>query len=230
MSEAAWEQLLRESIEDRWVSRSERRGLRDELERAALTPQQRRLLRGKAFALAKDVAGDKAATALVDWLEDVVNLLAHVADEQVEETLAAAAFSPGRGPREAILQQLEDARASVDICVFTITDDVLSRALCRTHRRGVPIRVISDNSKSEDMGSDIERFRDAGIEVRIDHTDNHMHHKFALFDDRTLLTGSYNWTRSAAAHNEENVVLCDDPRLLRAFRGEFDRLWVHFSA
>ena len=56
-----------------------------------------------------------------------------------------------------------------------------------------------------------------------------MHHKFALFDDKVLLTGSYNWTRSAAERNYENLILSEDPALLRAFRLEFDRIWEHLD-
>ena len=51
-----------------------------------------------------------------------------------------------------------------------------------------------------------------------------MHHKFAIFDGRTLLNGSYNWTRGAARDNQENVMISDDQRLVAQFQGEFDRL------
>ncbi len=56
-----------------------------------------------------------------------------------------------------------------------------------------------------------------------------MHHKFAIFDHRLLLTGSYNWTRSAASDNEENFILSGDPRLLKSFAGMFDKLWDTFG-
>ena len=52
-----------------------------------------------------------------------------------------------------------------------------------------------------------------------------MHHKYALFDDALLLTGSYNWTRAAANVNDDNFVVTDSPKLLLAFRSHFDRLW-----
>src|SRR5262249_22618310 len=81
--------------------------------------------------------------------------------------------------------------------------------ILETHRRGVKVRVISDAEKAHDLGSDLQKFADAGIAVKLAHvaapTDpgltGHMHHKFALFDGGRLLAGSYNWTRGAANVN-----------------------------
>jgi phosphatidylserine/phosphatidylglycerophosphate/cardiolipin synthase-like enzyme len=56
-----------------------------------------------------------------------------------------------------------------------------------------------------------------------------MHHKFSIFDSKTLLTGSYNWTRSAERANQENIILTDEPRLVSSFQGCFDRLWRQFE-
>jgi phosphatidylserine/phosphatidylglycerophosphate/cardiolipin synthase-like enzyme len=44
-----------------------------------------------------------------------------------------------------------------------------------------------------------------------------------------LLTGSFNWTRSASEVNQENVIVTDDPRLVGAFVTEFERLWIQMS-
>ncbi len=56
-----------------------------------------------------------------------------------------------------------------------------------------------------------------------------MHHKFALFDERLLATGSYNWTRSAADKNQENLLVTGDPRLVTPYAELFERLWVEFA-
>lgn len=53
----------------------------------------------------------------------------------------------------------------------------------------------------------------------------HMHHKFALFDGRRLMTGSFNWTRSASEQNEENLIVTADPVLVKAFSERFELLW-----
>lgn len=134
-------------------------------------------------------------------------------------------FSPGDECLFAICRQIESAEATADVCVFTITDDRIAARLLDAHRRGVRVRIITDNDKAYDDGSDIHRLARAGIEVRVDQTPFHMHHKFAIFDERRMLTGSYNWTRGAARDNEENLIVSDDPRLLRAFEREFGSLW-----
>jgi len=77
-----------------------------------------------------------------------------------------------------------------------------------------------------DAGSDIELLQKAGINIRMDCSAQHMHHKFAVIDDERLLTGSYNWTRSAADYNYENLMVTNDVGLVKPFAEEFDRLWA----
>ncbi len=71
---------------------------------------------------------------------------------------------------------------------------------------------------------------EAGITVRVDRSPYHMHHKFAIFDGGTLLTGSYNWTRGASENNLENLVILYQSSLLAAFSATFERLWMKLEA
>lgn len=142
---------------------------------------------------------------------------------------AEAWFSPHDDCAGRIINLLGEARQSADLCVFTITDDRISDAILSAHARGVRLRIISDNDKAHDLGSDIERFESAGIAVRVDRSAFHMHHKFAIIDGRRLLNGSYNWTRGAARDNQENLIVCDDARLVAAFQQEFEQLWVRYG-
>lgn len=134
-------------------------------------------------------------------------------------------FSPGPDCRIAIEQAMETALDELLICVFTISDDRLSDAIQRAHRNGLTVKVLSDNDKMDDRGNDIERLAASGVDVRIDRSPEHMHHKFMVVDGQTVLTGSYNWTRSAETRNEENLVVLDDPFLAGRFAEEFERIW-----
>lgn len=139
---------------------------------------------------------------------------------------SAAFFSPGPACLGQIVHRFLAARRSADVCVFTITDDRITRAILDAHRRGVAVRIITDNEKAYDPGSDVDRLRAAGVAVKVDATPFHMHHKFAVFDRARLVNGSYNWTRGAAENNEENLIDTGDPALVAAFLRHFEELWA----
>jgi len=93
------------------------------------------------------------------------------------------------------------------------------------HKKGILIKLITDNDKSFDVGSDIEQLAKAGIAIKMDTSPNHMHHKFMVADNRSVLTGSYNWTLSAARYNHENIIVTRDASVIRSFAQQFDQLW-----
>jgi phosphatidylserine/phosphatidylglycerophosphate/cardiolipin synthase-like enzyme len=217
--------ILNATLADRQLTRSERRALQAVLEDRRASEAVLALFRSRAFALARESVTDPRARQVISWLEDAVQAL--LPTRRVPEASRMEAhFSPGEGPLRAIVQLIEEARGSIDVCVFTVTDDRLAQALLEAHRRGIRVRMVSDDEKALDAGSDLVRLRDAGIPVRLDRAEAHMHHKFAVFDRLRLLTGSYNWTRSAADVNHENVLVSDDPRLVHPFCRAFDDLWA----
>jgi phosphatidylserine/phosphatidylglycerophosphate/cardiolipin synthase-like enzyme len=141
------------------------------------------------------------------------------------EPPSVALFAPGDACLRQIVHRFASAHNTVDVCVFTITDDRITRAMLTAHRRGVKLRVLTDNDKTFDRGSDIDEIERAGVPVKVDRTPFHMHHKFALFDRARLVNGSYNWTRGAAEQNMENLIDTADPSLVDAFALHFEELW-----
>ena len=221
------EALLRSMLDDHRLSRAERRALRDLVDERGLDDQRLGVFRAKVFDLAREQLGAEQAF-VVDWLEDAIKALLPRAQAEPEPRFEAR-FSPGLQCLRAIIGEFEQARRSADVCVFTITDDRIVKAMIAAHRRGVAVRVVTDDDKSQDLGSDVERLGREGLDVRMDDTPDHMHHKFAVFDNTRVLTGSYNWTRSAADRNHENIVISDDEELVLAFGKTFERLWSRFA-
>ena len=228
---AAFEGLLAQldnAIADARLSDDERRTLTQALRDASPPEDGLRRLRNRAFDLVREHTVDPAHLGLLKWLEGVVRAIdvgRGGSSSDGGPARSEAYFSPGTACLTAILQRLRAARRSIDLCVFTLSDDRITAEVLAAHRRGVALRFISDNDKAFDHGSDVAQLRDAGVPTVLDRTDAHMHHKFAIFDGQWLLNGSYNWTRSASAHNEENIVICNDPHLVRRFADEFDHLW-----
>lgn len=216
--------LLAGGIADGRLSDDEKRALAAALDAAALRDEDLRRLRNHSFDLVRERLADPLQLALLKWLEGVIRSL----DAQrlpTAQIAQEASFSPGNDCLQTILRCLRHARQRIDICVFTLSDDRIAEEVLAAHRRGVVVRIVTDNDKEYDAGSDISRLRDAGIAVVVDRTEAHMHHKFAIFDGEKLLNGSYNWTRSAGQYNEENVVLSNDRQLVGKFSAQFEKLW-----
>ncbi|XP_077019471.1 mitochondrial cardiolipin hydrolase [Tamandua tetradactyla] len=152
--------------------------------------------------------------------------------------------APGAGPAPAgclcglphgesslsrLLRALLAARASLELCLFAFSSPQLGRAVQLLHQRGVRVRVITDCDYMALNGSQIGLLRKAGIPVRHDQDLGYMHHKFAVVDRTTLITGSLNWTTQAIQNNRENVLILDDADCVRLFLEEFERIWEEFN-
>jgi len=215
----------RATLADNRVSRAELKGVRALLRDADLDQRELAILRSEIFELARSAQSSANAAELIDWLEDASKPILEVSRKPPNRVWTECYFSPGEDCLRAIIGKLRGARRSVDICVFTITDDrIVNEILAAAHRR-VPVRIITDNDKSRDAGSDIRRLAREGVAVKVDVTTDHMHHKFAILDGNVVLTGSYNWTRSACSHNQENLIATNDEGAVEAFTGEFQKLW-----
>lgn len=228
MDKRAIDEMLAATLEDHKLSRGERHALKEVVQEQGLDHEGYAFWRNRAFSVAREMLAGEENFAILAWLEDVVRLLHPVAPGS--PGIAKVRFSPGPACLDAIREQLHRAQRSVDICVFTITDDRLAEAILEARARGVAVRIATDDEKSHDRGSDVMRLAQAGIETRVDRSRHHMHHKFAVFDAASLVTGSYNWTRSAAEHNQENVLVTDDARLVVPYREMFDRIWDRLDA
>ena len=224
MNAADLDALIDHSLADRRLPTAEKKVLSEWAALHAFDEADRAVARSRAFAAARAaLAGE--AVAILDWLEEVVKVFARPAPAPPGAEPAKAFFSPGTECAQELLWQFHTAQKTCDVCVFTITDDRITDAIISAHRRGVAVRVITDDDKAHDLGSDIGRLLDGGIPCKIDRSPAHMHHKFAVFDRCRLLTGSFNWTRSASEMNEENLLVTPDPLLVRAFLGRFEELW-----
>lgn len=220
------DEVLAKTLEDHRLSRGERKALSQVIDDLGPSPQDMALLRSRAFAVARQQLKDHRDAEVFEWFFDVLKLLMpHPGTERVAE----AFFSPGDECVRRVVSLFRQAQRKVDVCVFTITDDRIAAAILEAHKRGVAVRILTDDDKTFDRGSDIERLNVAGVPVKMDNSEAHMHHKFALFDDRLLLTGSFNWTTSASRYNQENIIVTGEPRLIKAFSRVFEDLWREFG-
>ena len=221
--------LISQSFTLQPLSRAEKATLAEQLAAGLPDSADLAVLRSQLFRQAEAAINSQNISEILLWLEDMMRLLER-SDEAKSSGTVEAWFSPRADCPGRIRSFLAQAKSTVDICVFTITDDRLTSAVLEAHARGVKIRIITDNDKAADLGSDADRFLEAGIQLRVDRTQFHMHHKFAVVDRSLLLNGSYNWTRGAAQSNEENFIITDEKKLVTAFSAAFEELWTAMAS
>lgn len=213
---------IKASLDDVFLSRDEAHDILQTLKEEYLSAQTRIELMKYATWLASEKADATIYPFVFKWLKKVNRLLGDFDTNKMHNN---AYFSHNDDIRGRVIEVITNAGKSLDICLFTISDNLISGSIIDVFRKGIATRIITDDEKIMDRGSDIFRLKNEGIQVKIDTDKSLMHHKFAIVDRLNLITGSYNWTRAASESNNENIIVTDNYRIVEAYIDEFERLW-----
>jgi phospholipase D len=134
-------------------------------------------------------------------------------------------FSPNGGCQDAIIKEINNAQKSIDIAMFAFTSRDIAYALNAAKERKVDIRIILDTYEIKDHSSKSRYLIHKNFDVKFHMGPGLFHDKFAVIDDKEVLTGSYNWTVSANKKNNENLLVIDDDELAKKYTKEFKHLW-----
>lgn len=127
----------------------------------------------------------------------------------------------------ALAQAINSARGTLDIAAFEFNNVVLTQAVLDAHRRGVRVRIVTDDEHGlEDDDSTIEQFIDAGIPVVDDSRSALMHNKFMIIDSGTVWTGSWNFTINDTYRNNNNAVALRSRRAVESYQAEFEEMFT----
>lgn len=143
----------------------------------------------------------------------------------------AVGFSPDGSAERLVLDAIAGARHSIRVAAYGFTASAVAKALIAAHRRGVAVRVLVDwranfEEDRRHARHAIGALQLAGVTVRSIDAYPIFHDKFMVIDDRTVQTGSYNYTVAAARYNAENVlVVWNDPALAAAYARDWDANW-----
>jgi len=138
-----------------------------------------------------------------------------------------AYFSLYNNPQKEIIKNINQAEAFINIAMYIFTDREIALPLAKDRERGVKVRLYLEKDQVDYKYSQSRFLVQKGIKTRISSNNYIMHHKFAIIDNRLLLTGSYNWTFSANKRNDENLMVIDDPEIIEIFQNQFVNLWTN---
>jgi phosphatidylserine/phosphatidylglycerophosphate/cardiolipin synthase-like enzyme len=139
-------------------------------------------------------------------------------------------FSPEDKPSRRIEQLLGQAQDSIYFLVYSFTLDDLADEMIHKARRGVTVSGVFDKGQSRsNAGTEYDRLRSAGVDVRLDGNKNKMHHKVIIIDEQVVITGSYNFSVNADRINDENLLVIHNRDIAQEYIREFERVYSHSS-
>jgi phosphatidylserine/phosphatidylglycerophosphate/cardiolipin synthase-like enzyme len=134
----------------------------------------------------------------------------------------AVCFSPKGGCTEAIVRELQHARHEVLVQAYSFTSDSITLALVDAKKRGAHVDVLLDRSNEQETYSELHILLEKGLAPLIDAHHAIAHNKIMIIDQRTVITGSFNFTNQAEHENAENlVILKGHPELVKQYRQNF---------
>lgn len=143
-----------------------------------------------------------------------------------------------------IVREIDMAQSSIDIAMYSYSDAKIAGALAAAVQRGVNVRFVFNEAGPDARlatlaaraSSKTGKIEASGVDVRF--VNKVMHHKFMIVDGprddlakaktAKLVTGSANWSNSAATRFDENTLfVSDSEELALRFQREFDTMWTH---
>jgi phosphatidylserine/phosphatidylglycerophosphate/cardiolipin synthase-like enzyme len=135
-------------------------------------------------------------------------------------------FSPDENVEQRLVELITDSSQRIQFMAYVLTSDPIANELLAAHQRGVEVQGVVEATQADSLGSDYLRLLKAGLSVRRDSNPKSMHHKVILIDDSIVITGSYNFSKSAKERNDENLVILHDPDLVLNYLQEFERIYA----
>jgi phosphatidylserine/phosphatidylglycerophosphate/cardiolipin synthase-like enzyme len=131
-------------------------------------------------------------------------------------------FSPKGGCTEAIVAELKHARREVLVQAYSFTCPDIAKALIEAKQRGAEVVILLDRANEKETYSELKMLEENGVVPLIDANHAIAHNKIMIIDRKTIITGSFNFTRQAEHENAENLlILRHQPGLVDAYRKNF---------
>ncbi|SDF74508.1 PLD-like domain-containing protein [Bradyrhizobium brasilense] len=115
----------------------------------------------------------------------------------------AFAPRPSDSALHLVLKVIDSAEATLLVAAYELSSKPVSDALINAAKRGVAVFVVADQKQNGSARGKLEELAAAGVQVRTDGLYPAMHNKFVVADQRTVETGSFNYSHSAQRRNAE---------------------------
>lgn len=129
---------------------------------------------------------------------------------------------------KTLMQEINSAQNSIDFAIYGYTKiPALQRALEEAQKRGVKVRFVYDlDSKNTNIYPDTLYLARILPNNQADNSEDIMHDKFFIFDNKRVLTGSANISNTdMSGFNSNAVILINSEKIANIYSQEFEQMF-----
>lgn len=126
-------------------------------------------------------------------------------------------FTPGQDCTSLVVNTIRDAKKSILVQAYSFTSAPIAKALVDAHKRGIKVKVILDKSQKTAKYSSSTMLQNYQIPTWIDYKVAIAHNKVIIIDGKTVITGSFNFTKAAQLRNAENLLVIHDENIAKRY-------------
>lgn len=132
-------------------------------------------------------------------------------------------FSPHGGITDSVVREIRTAQKSVHLMGYQLTSEPIIKALAEIQSSGKDVEIVLDRSQKRYLGLyDFYGLKGVVINSRY----KIAHQKVIVIDGNTVISGSFNFTKSAEIANSENIVFFHScQNITDAFEAQFQKLY-----
>ena len=134
-------------------------------------------------------------------------------------------FSPEDDFKDKLIDLIDSANSNIYFLIYAFTDKDIADALIRAYNRGVDVKGVFDEDFNSNQYSKYDYLKNAGLDVKLDGNSFLLHDKVMIFDKKTVVTGSYNFTLSANNDNAENSLIIKSQTIYNKYEEEFEKIY-----
>jgi phosphatidylserine/phosphatidylglycerophosphate/cardiolipin synthase-like enzyme len=141
------------------------------------------------------------------------------------------AYGPAPGFQTLDPDLIGQAKKTIDMAAYVLSDQRVIEALSAAASRGVAIRLYFDPEQFRRIGAMNDNVlalvHQPNVSAKIKAEQNDMMHmKAYAVDGRWLRTGSTNFSWSGETRQDNDIVIIDSPQAAEQFTRHFERLWA----
>ena len=133
---------------------------------------------------------------------------------------------------KALIQTIKESSKNIDIAIYSFTNREISKAIRDVAKKGTKVRIIYDEKSNKDPNKStigylakLNNIQVCTLDGKLSKNKKYtglMHLKMAIIDNKKIILGSANWSKSAFETNYENLIIMENEKFITKAQSAFE--------